>query len=371
MANTDWFLANFLSPFLRRHLQRGVAITAISPPGPFVRDIRHLGVGWAEWPLTRGRGAPASWLDAIRSLRRTIDQVNPDLVHLITAMPILLGRLALRRDQKRICVLPGLGRAFVSSSAVSAADRAVIRWGARWAAGSPGSRLVFHQDSDRRRILGRSRAAPDGTALIPGWGVELERFSGLGSPESPPLVVMVSRMLRTKGVGEFIRAAGECRTKSAARFALIGGPDPGNPDSLEDEELTQWTTAEGVEWWGHRKDIAEILARASICVLPSKYGEGVPQSLIEAAAAGCPIVATDIPGCREVVEHGRNGILIRPGDVGELRAAILDLLSSPETRLSMGREGRRIAEERFSATSIFEAYLGLYAGLGVSLGARM
>ena len=368
VANTDWFLFNFLSEFLTVHLRHGVAARVISPRGPYVEQLIRLGVSWAEVPMERGRGSLWNSVASIRSLARTLRQFHPDVVHLITAKPVILGNWAVDGDVSAVNVLPGLGRSFASSGLTSSLDRLAIRWGVRRALDRPRSRAVFHQASDRERILGSSSRLAARTSLIPGWGVNLDRFAGPRLPQHPPLVVMISRMLWTKGVGNFVKAAGQCQRSIDARFVLVGDPDPGNPDAVPVSTLQEWESGGLVERWGHRADVPAILARASICVLPSKYGEGVPQSLVEAAAAGVPIIASDIPGCREVVDHGRNGLLITPGDVKGLTEAMLALLRSPAELDEMGKAGPAVARERFSTVVIFDAYRRLYEAMGLQLG---
>ena len=367
VANTDWFLWNFLSAFLALHLRRGIAVTAVSPAGRYIEDLRRLGLTWLEFPMARGRGSAGNALASARSLARALRDCQPDLVMLITAKPVLLGKWAIQRDQKLISVLPGLGRALAGSGTRSVLDRWAIRQGVRWATARTNSRVVFHQASDRDRVLGTSTAVLAKTSLIPGWGVDLGRFSGPRAPQTPPLVVLISRMLSTKGIAEFVEAAETCRRSIEAKFVLVGEPDVGNPDAVASSQLEAWEARGSVEWWGHRQDIPEILSRASICVLPSKYGEGVPQSLIEAAAAGVPIVASDIPGCREVVTHDGNGLLVPPGDAQALAEAVLALLRSPERSDEMGQVGRTMARERYSTAVILDAYRRLYETLGLQL----
>jgi glycosyltransferase involved in cell wall biosynthesis len=172
-------------------------------------------------------------------------------------------------------------------------------------------------------------------------------------------------MLWSKGVEDYVKAAQICRENSGARFVLVGDPDLGNPAPVPTEQLEAWNRTGWVEWWGHRDDIPEVLAQAAILVLPSRYGEGVPQALIEAAAMGIPIVASDLPGCREVVEHGVNGLLVPPGDIRRLVEAILGLLRDPDLRRRMGKQGRELARQQFAVDRIAEQYREVYRVLGL------
>ena len=160
--------------------------------------------------------------------------------------------------------------------------------------------------------------------------------------------------------------AGRCRAAGDARFILVGEPDPGHPDRVPIQQLEALQEAGAVEWWGHRDDIPEVLAQAALLVLPSRYGEGVPQALIEAAAAGVPIVTSDLPGCRAVVGHEVNGRLVPPGDVDGLAHAVLGMLGDAHMRAAMGAQGMRLARERFTVEAILARYVDAYRALGLA-----
>ncbi len=367
VANTDWFIAHFMSSFLTAHARVGIRVITASPPGPYTRALQQAGFEWIELPMSRGRGSVRSNLGTVTAIAGLRRRTAPDLVHLITGKAVVLGNLAgdARDESYVINVLPGLGHAFSRGGPGARLDRSVLRWGVRRAASRPRSLTVFQQQSDQRVILGRGGRALRASRLIPGWGVDLTRFSNSGRPTDPPLVMMVSRMLWSKGVGDFVEAARLCRETTNVRFALVGDPDPGNPAPVPVGQLESWQQENVVEWWGRREDIPEVLGQAAIVALPSRYGEGVPQSLIEAAATGVPIVASDLPGCREVVEDRRNGILVGPGDVQELAQAVLRLVREPELRRQMGARGREIARERFATDRIVARYADVYREMGL------
>jgi len=370
VANTDWFIANFMTAFLGAHMRGGIEVIAASPAGDYVDRLKRAGMRWAEVPMSRGRGSLRSNLATLRSLRRLARQENPDLIHFVTAKSVIMGNLAMiaKDSPPTINVLPGLGHSFSSRGLLASVDRRVLHWGVGWAAARPRSITVFHQPADEETMLGRGSRTRGRTAVIPGWGIDLARFSPVSRPAGPPLVVMVSRMLWSKGVEDYVKAAEICRESLDARFVLVGDPDLGNPAPVPTEQLEAWHRTGWVEWWRHRDDIPDVLAQASVFVLPSRYGEGVPQALIEAAAMGIPIVASDLPGCRQVVDHGRNGLLITPGDVKGLAEGILGLLGSPAMLEEMGIAGVRVARERFSTVVIFDAYRRLYEAMGLQLG---
>jgi len=171
-------------------------------------------------------------------------------------------------------------------------------------------------------------------------------------------------LLWDKGVKEFVEAARYIRAKDQSpRFVLAGQPDVGNPSAVGLDHIEAWSREGAVEWWGQQDDMPEVLAQTSIVVLPTVYGEGVPKILLEAAAAGRPIVATDARGCREVVRHGINGFLVPPGETLPLAAAIRRLLDSPTLRAEFGRAGRHIAEVEFAEPIVVRETLDVYRQL--------
>lgn len=181
-----------------------------------------------------------------------------------------------------------------------------------------------------------------------------------GEEDRPPIVVVVARLLWDKGIGEFVEAADRLREKGfPARFVVIGQSDPENPGSIPGERIDAWRKGGAVEFWGQRTDVADILRRAAIACLPS-YREGLPKVLLEAAACGLPIVATNVPGCREVVVEGVNGYLIAPRDSEALAASLETLLAQPALRRRFGRESRRIVMEHFTEDDVDRRTLKLY-----------
>jgi glycosyltransferase involved in cell wall biosynthesis len=200
--------------------------------------------------------------------------------------------------------------------------------------------------------------------LIRGVGVDLKRFRPTPEPEGPVTVVLASRMLKGKGAGEFVAAARQLKgAGSAARFVLAGEPDAGNPATLARAQLVAWQREGAVAWNGFCDDMPALLARSHIVCLPSYYGEGVPLGLLEAAAAGKPIVTTDVAGCREVVRHGDNGLLVPPRDAGALAAALERLIGDGAMRQRMGRRGREIAVQEFDEENAIADTLAIYRRL--------
>jgi glycosyltransferase involved in cell wall biosynthesis len=225
-------------------------------------------------------------------------------------------------------------------------------------------RAIFENPDDREQFVAAGAIEPDRAVVIRGGGINLKDFAPAPEPAGAPIVTLASRLIWAKGIREFVAAAGIVRRiMPATRFALVGEPDPGNPTSVDEAVLRQWNEEGAVEWWGPRSDMQAVLAQSTIVVLPTLYREGVPRILMEAASAGLPIVTTDAPGCREIVEHGRNGILVPPGDEEAVAAAIISLLEAPALRRQYGAAGRVLAVEEFGVDAVVARTLAIYAEL--------
>jgi glycosyltransferase involved in cell wall biosynthesis len=260
--------------------------------------------------------------------------------------------------------ISGVGHVFAHDDVSMRALRAIVRVGYRVALRHPHMRVIFQNVEQRQEFVARRWVREDDAVLIPGSGVDMDQFKPrLARRDDPPLVVLASRMLWTKGVGEFVEAAGLLRREGiSARFALVGDPDPGNPASISENTLRSWAARGDVEYWGRRDDMPEVLGQSAIACLPT-YSEGLPKSLVEAAACGLPVVTTDIPGCRAVVSDGENGFLVPPRDARSLAAALRRLLVDPALRDRAGAAGRLRAVKEFSLARVVDAHLKVYAEL--------
>ena len=197
--------------------------------------------------------------------------------------------------------------------------------------------------------------------LIRGSGVNLDDFTPTATPQGTTIVVLPARLIWEKGVGEFVAAAELLQQRECdARLALIGDTQKSNPRAVPRSQIEAWVANGTIEWWGRRTDMPEVFAQSAIVCLPTTYGEGVPKVLLEAAAAGRPIIASDIPGCREIVRHGENGILVPRSDPQALADAIFRLVNDHELRTRMGERGRKIAESDFGEAQVVEQTLGIY-----------
>ncbi len=361
-ANTDWYLYNFRYAWIHALRDAGHEVVLLSPPGAFAERLRAAGFRWLPWRLQRRSLTPWRELLSLFDLTRIYRREQPDLVHHHTIKAVLYGSLAARWTGIPAVVNSIAGRGYVFQGAdcrARALRFAITPLYRRALRGS--SAVIFETAADRLFFLAAGFVEPSRAHLVEGVGVDPMCFSPTPEPPAPPVtVVMAARFLWEKGVGVFVEAARLLRERLDVRMVLVGEPDPGNPTSLSSDRLARWHLEGAIEWWGWQENMEAVYQRAHIVVLPTRYGEGVPTTLVEAAACARPLVATDIPGCRAVVLHEENGLLVPPDDPRALAAAIEQLARHPAARRRMGARGREIVLERFSHERINDATLEVY-----------
>jgi glycosyltransferase involved in cell wall biosynthesis len=224
--------------------------------------------------------------------------------------------------------------------------------------------LLLQNREDRDLLVADVGVLPEKTTIIRGSGVDIHEFQATAELPGVPIVLLSSRMLWIKGISDFVDAAKLLRARGVnARFVLAGDTDLGSPGAIPREKLQEWQNAGSVEWWGHQQSMPQMLQQATLVCLPSHGGEGVPKALIEAAASERAIVATDVPGCRDIVRHGINGLLVATKNPAALADAIATLLNDASLRAEMGRRGRKIAVNEFSEEKVIQQTLALYRKL--------
>ena len=362
VVTDDWYLWSHRIGLALAARDAGYEVTVATRVGEYGERIRALGLSLVNVNFARGRRSPWANLRTVRSLSDIYRRNAPDLVHHVAIKPIVLGSVAAAWAGVPAVVnaLAGLGTALTSDHPKARLAKPILRPALGWAMRRPRSHTVV-QNHENAKFVKSLGVPPERISLVRGAGVDVRRFRPEPEPDGPVRVTMVSRLLWGKGVREFLEAASLVRRARAdVTFTLVGAPDDGNLSSVPTEQVRSWAAEGIVECWGHRDDVAEILARSHVAVLPTYYGEGIPKSLLEAAACGRPIVATDVPGCREVVHHGENGLLVPPRDPRALAEAILALSDDPARRAAMGAEGRRRAETEFAAERIHAETLQVY-----------
>jgi len=363
VANTDWYLYNFRYALMHALRERGDAVVLVSPPGAFAPRLQVEGFRWMKWPLGRRSIAPWSEARSLWALVRLYRRERPDIVHHHTIKAVFYGSLAawLTGVPYVVNSICGRGYVFLGADWKARALRALVRPLYRRVLRAASSAVIFETAADRRYFLEQGFVTPERARLIEGVGTDPQRFAPGPEPASPPVVVlMVARSLWDKGVGVFVEAARLLKERLTVRMVLVGEPDPGNPASVRRETLEEWHQQGVIEWWGWQPDMEAVYHQAHIVALPTMYGEGVPTVLIEAAACARPLVATDIPGCRSIVRHGENGLLIPPNDPFALAQALEQLALDPALRLKMGEAGRKLVLARFDHKHINQATLRVY-----------
>lgn len=358
----DWF---FASHFLDRAIaavSAGYKVSVVTRCRETARDFRQHGLSVENIEFSRRGLNPITELATILRLRSILKRIKPDVVHNIALKPVVLGSLAAQfASVQNIVNAPvGMGYVFTSQENRARILRPIVKALIRYSLNRRNRRVIIENHDDLNNLVSGGFAERDSIALIKGAGVDTEKFAQKPEPSGPVCVIMVSRLLRDKGIQEFIDAAKLVKARDhGVRFLLVGDVDDGNPTSLTSRQLIELTDSRDVTWLGARTDIAELLAASHLACLPS-YREGLPKSLIEAASAGRPIVTTDVPGCREVVTHLVHGLLVKPRDSKDLAAAIEKLVGDPELRRTMGAANRRRAETEFSNEIIIHQTQSVY-----------
>ena len=344
----------------------GYDVHIATGPGSAVSKILDAGLPHHPLPLSRSGMNLILELRAIQALFRLFRKLQPNIVHLVTIKPVLYGGIVARlaRVHGVVAAVSGLGFIFLARGLKATFVSTLVAKMYRLALGKRNLKVIFQNPDDRETLLKIVGLRQDKVVMIKGSGVNLSEYDVTPMPNGIPVVVMATRLIREKGVYEFMEAAKQIKTRGlTARFWLAGGSDPGNPANLDANELSAWDKSGVVEILGHRDDIAHVFAQANIVVLPSYYREGLPKVLIEAAACGRPVVTTDMPGCRDAVEREVTGLLVPPRDAVALADAIERLLLDAELREKMGRSSRQLAEREFSIEKVISTHLAIYGEL--------
>lgn len=358
VVTEDWYFVSHRLPLAVAAQAAGFDVAVATREGRQAELIRSAGIRLVPFALSRRGGNPLAEVIALWRLYR---REKPDLVHHVALKPVMFGALAawLARVPAQVNAVAGLGWLFISSTGIVRLARPMLRWVLARLLDRPHS-LTIVQNPEDRAVLERAGVSASRLRLIRGAGVDLQVFHPASPPVEPVCIVLVARMLWDKGVGEFVEAARQLSKAGVnARFVLVGDPDPANPASVPESTLRSWHGQHGVEWWGRREDMPAVLQAAHIACLPS-YREGLPKSLLEAAACGLPIVTTDAPGCREVVRDGVNGLLVPVRDAAALAAALGKLIGDAALRRGMGEQSRLRAETEFGLEAVIAQTLAVY-----------
>ena len=373
-ANTDWYLYNFRRSLALALREAGHEVLLLSPPGEYGARLRALGLRWEPVPMDRRSLNPLREAAVLAHLWRLFRRERPDLVHGFTIKCAVYGSLAARLAgvPARVNAVTGMGYVFTSTDAKARALRPLVRLLMRAALDGRDARLIL-QNPDDVAVFEQARlVAPGHIRLIPGSGVDCVRFApgesvGRGhapDADTPPFrVLLAARLLWDKGLAEFVDAARRLHGEGRAiDFLLAGDPDPGNPAAVPEATVHDWVAEGLLHWLGHVDDMPALFASVDVVVLPS-YREGLPKGLIEAGACALPLVTTDVPGCREVVTDGVDGLLVPVRDAGALATAIARLHDDPVLAARLGAAARQRALDEFDERIVIARTQAVYQEL--------
>jgi glycosyltransferase involved in cell wall biosynthesis len=371
LVTEDWYFWSHRLPMARAAQAAGFRVGVAARFDRHAERIRAAGFDVLPLRWRRGSLGPLASLAAILEIRRLYRRERPVIVHHVALKPALLGGIAalLARVPATVSLVAGMGFAGGSRS------------GAARLAGGAGRRIlprlllrrharaIVQNPDDRRALAALAPGAADRIHVIPGSGVDLAQFQPAPEPRGGPVTAAyVGRMIGIKGIATLVEAQQRLQRRGVdLRLLLIGPPDPENPTSIPLATLQRWSSLPGIDWRGRQEDIAGVWRQAHIAVMASDGGEGLPKSLLEAAAMARPIVATDVPGNREIARHGVNALLVPPGDPEALADALAVLAGDPAQRRRLGAAGRDLVERDMSDQAIAAATASVYRALVAEL----
>lgn len=360
LVTEDWYFLSHRIPMARAAQQAGYRVhvaTNVTHDGARIEAL-----GFTLHPLDWRRGSlnPTDLFGIVRQVRALYRKLSPDLVHHVALQPAVIGSVAAwGLPITQINAFAGLGSTFTSQSPKARLVRPLLKAFLRWILNGRHSAALVQNNDDRDAITAIG-VVPDHVFLIPGSGVDVDLLTPMPEPAGPVTVAFVGRLLEDKGLRTLIAAHERLMRRGLpVRLLIAGQADPANPGSIPSAEIDSWKRNKNVELLGQVDDIRTVWSAAHIAVLPSRR-EGLPKSLLEAAACGRPIIASDVPGCREIARAGVNALLVPPDDVDGLADAIARMAEDAALRRTFGEAGRRMAVEEFSAARVGSETVAMY-----------
>ena len=365
-ANTDWYLFNFRLATALELKSHGHEVVMLSPPGDFGDRFAALGFRWVPLQMDRASLNPFREAATLRRLVKVLKDERPDVLHNFTVKCAVYGALAARaaRIPAVVNAVAGMGYVFTSDRAHARALRPVVKALMRGTLGGGHSRLILQNPDDADAFVRSRMVAQERIRVIRSSGVNTSRFTPKErtAVRRPLRVLLAARLLWEKGVGEFVEASRLLKAEGRdIEFLLAGTPDYGNPRSVRHEEVERWASEGWVTWLGHVDDMPALMASVDVMALPSYYREGVPRSLIEAAASGLALVTTDLAGCREVVsDHGIDGLHVEPRDAASLARCLKMLDDDRDLVERLGTRARERALAHFDERAVIRSTIDVY-----------
>ncbi|HEV7258100.1 MAG TPA: glycosyltransferase family 4 protein [Bosea sp. (in: a-proteobacteria)] len=366
VATEDWFFASHFLPMARAARELDFDVAVIARERHHRRVIEATGARLIALEAERRSLDPRALFRQVLALRRLIEAERPDVLHCIALKPIALAGLAgkLAGVDRRVYALTGLGFLGARQDALAAAARLAATTWLRGAIDGPQVRFLF-ENPDDPVTLGLDPQDASKVAIVGGAGVDPLILMPEPMPATPPLkVALVARMLWSKGVDLAVEAVKLARAEGArVELTIHGAPDPSNPKAIPEDTLKQWASRPGITWAGPTRDIEGVWRRHHLCILPSRGGEGLPRTILEAAACGRPILTTDVPGCRSFVRDGQDGMVVPVDDAAALAQALITLSRAPALAERMGASARARLIDGHTERDVMNAVKALYRSL--------
>ncbi len=362
----DWYFWSHRLPIAKACLKSGMNVGLITRVNKHADRIKKTGIKLFPIHINRSSLNPIHDMITLISLIRIYIKEKPDIVHHVALKPVIYGSWVARISgvQKVVNALAGLGEINAATGFKSIILKLLIRLSLKSILSPRNMRVIFQNPEDLDSLIEKNMITHQQACLIKGSGVDTQQYSSGEKNEEKPIVLMASRMLWSKGVGDFAELSKRLKQEKVnVRMVLVGKPDEMNPAAVSKKQLLKWNKEKTVEWWGHIDNMPSTFKQSSIAVLPTAYGEGIPKFLIEAASAELPMVTYDVPGCREIVRNNENGYLVPFKDISAMADAIKKLLKSRNLREHFGKKGRKIVKKEFSEEIIVKQTLALYQEL--------
>lgn len=365
VANTSWSMFNFRNGVLSRLLEEGYQLTIIAPFDEFSEKLREMGCNVIDLQMSAKGTNPLQDVKLIYTLYQLYQKIQPNFIIHYTIKPNIYGSLAAKlAGIPSLAITTGLGYTFVNDNLVAKVAHGLYKLAFRFP-----EEVWFLNEDDRHVFLHKKLIESNKAILLHGEGVDITHFSpqSISINDGKVRFLLIARMLWDKGIGDYVEAARILRQKyPQAIFQLLGSCGVANPSVIAREQIVEWESEGLVEYLGTTKDVRPIIANADCVVLPSFYREGVPRTLMEAASMEKPIITTDNVGCRDVVIHGKTGLLCQVKDANSLAVACEAFIQiSQSERNEMGRAGRLLMAEKFDEKIVIEQYMNAFKKYGI------